>query len=258
MKHAAEKPRSPRPRRQWIWMVAFAAAAVLFGAVLLLPRKQPTQPPTETAGDYRPPRTMLLFVHDGGGKLTAAVVLRIDGGVTVTGYPKQTEIVYDTALRPLSACYEREGADASHYMTDILGGSCDAVLRLSVESIASLADRLGNGVVLDDELVTGYRMLELLRDEGETITSQAQVTARCVAAMIDRYLTPKQNMEGAFHLLSALCDDRVIAAQFLSVKDELLSLAKANDGRLCTVVTPSGEVVGVGEERRFVPQNGVG
>lgn len=258
MKHAAEKPPLPRSERRWTWVVAFAIAAILFGAVLLFPRTTPSQPPTEAAGEYCPPRTLLLFAHDAGGKLTAAVVLRIDDGVTVTGYPKQTEIVYDTALRPLSACYEREGADAANYMTDILGGNCDAVLRLSVESLASLADRLGNGIVLDGELVTGYRMVELLRDEGETVTAQATVTARCVAAMIDRYLTPEQNVEGAFHLLAALCDDRVIAAQFLSVKGELARLAKANNGRLCTVEIPTGEVVGAGEERRFLLKNGVG
>lgn len=254
MRHAAPNARSPRTHRWWGAVFSFIAAVALFGVMLLFPHHEASEPPSKAAGEYHPPRTVLLFIHDGGGRLTTAVVVRVDGSVTVTGYPKQTEVVYGTALRPLSVCYEREGADAAAQLAEHTGGDCDVVLRLSVEAVASLADRLGNGIVMDGELVTGYRMRELLCDEGETMTAQAEMTARCVAAILDRYLTPKQDLEKAFRLLSALCDDRLIAAQFLSVKEELERLAASNQGALCTVKVPTGYVVGVGDEQRFVLQ----
>lgn len=255
MKHAIAKKHSSGFRRQWIGIVVFIVSAVLFGVILLHPYERSEQSPAETVGDYRIPRTLLVFLHDGGGKLTAAVVLHVDDGITVTGYPKQTEVVYDTALRPLSSCYEKEGIDTAKYLRTITGGDCDAVLRLSLEALASFADRLGNGVVLDGELVTGYRMAELLRSEGKTVTDQAKIAARCVAAIVDRYLIPNQNFEQAFHLLSVLCDDRLIMAQFLAAKAEIVQLAEMNDGALCTVSVPEGTVVGVGDEQRFSLQN---
>lgn len=255
MKHGAKPLRTPRTR-WWGGILSFIAAVLIFGAVLLLPRNDTAAPPTETAGEYQPPRTVLLFVHDGGGRLSAAVLVRFDDAVTVTGYPKQTEVVYGTALRPLWACYEQEGAGAAAYLTGHTDGAPDAVLRLSVEAVAALADRLGNGIVLDGQLVTGYRMTEWLRDEGETVTAQATMTARCVAAMLERYFTPTLNLEEAFHLVAALSDDRLIAAQFLTIREELARLAATGNGRPCRVIVPTGRVVGVGDERRFVPQAG--
>lgn len=269
MKHGAKR-RFRLSSAQWTAIIAFVLSFLAFGAVFLLPpllSRWERPKPMEALGEEGKQRTLLLFIHD-EGELTGAVALCSDTGrmqIRATGYPACTEVVYKTALRQLSECYAAEGSATAGFLSAVTGERYDAVISFSVESLGAFVARLGNGISYTlpervgalpegEQTLSALQIADVLSfaDWEEGAVGQAAVHAGIVAAVCNRYLTPRCDITQAFNTLTSLCDERLTVAQFLVIKPELEQLAQTNQGAICVYAVPDGRMTGIGEARRFV------
>lgn len=267
-------------RRRWLTSsavtagVAFLLSFLVFGGVLLLPlwlNRVEGPSPVEVDGAYGYERTVLVLVHDTDNTLTAAVAVSADTRtltMRAVGYPACTEAVYRTRLCTLADFYAGEGAAAGDYLSSVSGTSFDGVWQLSISAVAALAAQLGNGVTYTlpeavgtlpagAQTLTSLQVADVLRFTGWTqqSTGQAAAHAGIIAALINQYLTPQQNLTAVFNTLTALCDERLTVSGFAAVENDLQRLAVANTGTLCSVSVPMGRTVGIGNERRYALAN---
>lgn len=275
MKHGA-RPK----RRKWLTSsavtvgIAFVVSFLVFGGVLLLPLwldGDETPTPVEAGGTYGRERTVLVLVHDTDNTLTAAVAVSADTRtltMRAVGYPACSEVVYRTRLCTLAECYAEEGAAAGEYLAAALGTSFDGVWQLSVSAVAALSARMGNGVTYTlpeavgalaagEQTLTSLQVADVLRFTGwkQQLTGQAAAHAGVIAALINRYLTPQQNLTALFNMLTALCDERLTVSGFAAMEEDLHRLATANTGALCSAAVPAGRAVGTGMTRRYALVN---
>ncbi len=275
MKHGARQK-----RRRWLTSsavtagIAFLLSFLVFGGVLLLPlwlNREETPTPVEAGGTYGRERTVLVLVHDTDNTLTAAVAVGADTRtltMRAVGYPACTEVVYRTRLCTLAECYAEEGAAVGEYLATASGTSFDGIWRLSVSAVAALAARMGNGVTYTlpeavgtlpagEQTLTSLQVADVLRFTGwkQQLTGQATAHAGIIAALINRYLTPQQNLTALFNMLTTLCDEQLTVSGFAAVENDLQRLAVANTGMLCSVSVPMGRTVGTGIARRYALEN---
>ncbi len=269
MRHAAKRQTT---RFSPVWRTAvsvFFLSLFIFSLILFVPwlsAHSAREQPIDALGEHGRQRSLLLLIHD-NGTLTGAVAVQTDTAtlsVRVTGYPQQTEVVCGTSLCTLAACYDVEGAAAADYLSIATGERYDAALRLSAEAMGTLVSRLGGGIVYTlpeavgllpagEQTLTARQIDELLCYDGWTsATGQAASHAGIVAAIIDRYLSPRQELTDAFNALTAVCDDRLTVAQLAVLRSELQALAAANTNGLCIVNVPNGRTVGTEGARRYV------
>lgn len=213
-------------------------------------------------------RTMLLLIHDIGNTLTAAVSVHTDTrtmSVTAVGYPAQTEVSYQTELCTLAERYAEEGTAVAARLSAVSGEAYDAVVRMSVSAVAAFVAGSGNGIsyaltepvgVLPqgEQTLTSLQIADVLRYDGwmQSLTGSAEAHAGIVAAIINRYLTPHQEMSVLFNRFAALCGDHVTVSGFEAVREELEALAAENSGAVCRATVPEGRAAGSAENRRFV------
>ncbi len=272
MKHGAKRHRRRSVSRWLTALPAFLLSVLVFGTAILLPwLLSGAADPEASQTDVRQgrERTLLLFIHDLGDTLTGAVCIRTDTGtltVQAVGYPAQTEVSCGTTLCTLAERYEVEGTEAAQRLSAVTGETYDAVLRMSVSAVAAFVAYNGNGVVYTlpepvgilaqgEQTLTSLQVADVLRFEGwlQSLTGQAAAHAGMIAAILNRYLSPHQDLDVLFERFSQLCDDRVTVAQFSVIRSELEALAAANTGTVCRATVPEGYAVGDGETRRFVP-----
>ncbi len=268
MKHAAKrvvKRRSVKIAAVLVFLAATAVFALIVGVSFVdFSRDQPQ----EVVGSQGKVRHFLVLIRDRENALAGAVVVKTDTAamcVAVTGYPKQTEVIRGTSVETLASCYAATGAEVSEYLTAVTGDTYDAVLRLSAEAVGDLVARLGVGIPYDlreavgnipagEQTLTARQIAQVLCHETWTFSAvgQAQVQAELTAAIIDRWVSPRQEVITLFNALAALCDDRLTVARFTVLRDELELLAASNNGGLCEVNVPAGRLVGVDGARRYV------
>ena len=268
MKHGAKRRFNAGQR---VSVLVFLLALPLFAVVLLLPLIKVYSPNTaysETANKPGKVRSVLLLIHNEENALTGAVSVQIDTvrmRAEVCGYPKQTEVTNGTLLCTLQTCYAALGTKTGERLSAVTGDTYDAVWRLSTDGVGEFVSRLGGGVSYTlpetvgllgagEQLLTAQQIAELLRygGWGKPAEGQAAMHAGIVAAVIDRFLAPSYDLKNSFNALTAVCDDRITIAQFTVVKEELLQLSQANTRGLCRVSVATGEMVGVGENERYV------
>lgn len=269
MKHAAKRQ---VPRFSPVWRTAvpvFFLSLFIFSLILILPwlsHHSEREEPIEALGEQGRERTLLLLIHD-NGVLTGAVAVQTDIDalqVRVTGYPWQTEVVCRTALCTLAECYAGEGTSVADYLSAVTRDTYDATLQLSATAVGSFVSRLGGGITYalpeavgllpaGEQTLTALQITELLCYDGWTpTTGQAAAHAGIIGAIIDRYLSPRQNLTAAFNALTAVCDDRLTVAQFTVLRSDLQTLADANRNGLCAVSVPNGRAVGTDGQQRYV------
>lgn len=272
MKHGAKRRWRFDFRGSWHSAIpAFAVSVLVFGAAILLPWLLGTAEGQETApadvGQGKE-RSLLLLIHDFDNTLTAAVSVHTDTrtlSVKTVGFPAQTEVGYQTELCTLAERYAEEGTAVAARLSAVSGEDYDAVVRLSVSAVAAFVAGTGNGIsytltepvgVLPqgEQTLTSLQIADVLRYDGwmQSLTGRAEAHAGIIAAIINRYLTPEQDLTTLFHRFAALCGDRVTIAGFEAVREELAALAKANSGAVCHATVPAGRAVGSAEDRRFV------
>lgn len=268
MKHAAKRVIKHHSVKIAAVLV-FLAATAIFALIVLLPLADlPADEPQEVVGVQGKERRFLLLIRDREDTLAGAVVVKTDTAairVQVTGYPKQTEVIRETMVETLTSCYAEKGVGVSEYLTAVTEDTYDAVLRLSADAIGDLVARLGVGIPYDlreavgnipagEQTLTARQIGEVLCHEGWSWSAvgQAQVQAELTAAIVDRCLSPRQEVITLFNALAALCDDRLTVARFTVLRDELELLAASNTEGLCEVNVPAGRFVGVEGARRYV------
>lgn len=272
MKHSVK-----RRRRLLFWgswrtaIPTFAISLLIFGAAILLPwlprgnAEQEISPADVGQGRER---TMLLLIHDTDNTLTAAVSVHTDTrtlSVKAVGYPAQTEVPYQTALCTLGERYAEEGTAVASHLSAVSGDAYDAVVRLSVSAVAAFVAGSGNGITYvltesvgvlpqGEQTLTSLQIADVLRYDGwmQSLTGRAEAHAGVVAAIINRYLTPHQDLSALFHRFAALCGDHVTVSGFAAVREELETLAAQNGGDICRASVPEGRAVGSARDRRFV------
>ncbi len=248
---------------------AFFLSLAVFTAVLFLPsvlaklrsaENTADEPAVGTSGFER---SAWVVLHDAD---TLVSLLRVYTDtrtmtVRVVGYPPQTEVIHGTDVTTAKAVYREQGEAVTALIEP------DEVLSLSVDAAAALVGEwVGNiPVVLSQPVyslpsgeltVTPLQTAQLLRYTAweQGMVEQASIAAQLTAAVLERVLVSKNDLQTVFGAVATVSDTRLHVSQYAAVCEDLQDLAENRTENFCTPSVVAGYTVGTLDQLRYVAE----
>ena len=273
------------------FIITFAVAFLLFFGVMvwmMLDWWEPTKAPQETTPTTttapiitpvtKPDRHMLLIAED-GGEARGFTVLSFEPAmarVRVVPIPRETVVTIGTDEQRLFQLYQNGsvtevcraigqllGWDIPHYAVMTYGNLEQLVTYLNSGVIFTLTETVsypapGGGTVTMREgarTLSASQVTDLLRYDKWHGGRRARATIHgdIWAALLDQYFVVGRfdENDSGFRKFISLTRSNILASDYTDARADLLSLARRNSFDICTVISPAGEFIGVGDAMRF-------
>ena len=161
------------------------------------------------------------------------------------------------SLRVTQAVSEALALPVNHYLTLSPSGAyaflkdLERGVSYNLPEDVQYTDENGNSTRLKagEQLLSGVQVSGVLRYNGWKSTSNENIAASIIAALINQYVVPNQRLDGYFAALADTAQTDLRIDNYNAFRRILTHLATNNNGLLCRVVT----LIGTETDGRFIP-----